>query len=79
MRKERYKKRLEAWLGFRDSGGSIRECFEQTEDMEAACREALQQIEKKDYKSRLIEDGMETIFQYGIACRRKKCQVKVLK
>ena len=35
MRKERYKKRLEAWLGFRDSGGSIRECFEQTEDMEA--------------------------------------------
>ncbi len=53
--------------------------YSETEDMEAACREALQQIEKKDYKSRLIEDGMETIFQYGIACRRKKCQVKVLK
>lgn len=46
-------------------------------DLEFSCREALQQISKRDYTAQLREDGMETILRYGIACSRKKCRVMV--
>ncbi len=39
------------------------------------CDEAMKQIEDKRYDSRLVEDGMTTIIQYGIACWKKKCRV----
>lgn len=45
------------------------------EALEKGCREALQQIEKADYKEKLRQDGLETILKYGIACNRKKCRV----
>ena len=44
-------------------------------DMETACQRALKQIEEKSYEARLVEDGMETILQYGIVCRKKRCKV----
>ncbi len=39
------------------------------------CRAALDQINDKDYASRLREDGMKTILKYGIAFRHKQCRV----
>lgn len=44
--------------------------------LDAGCDEALRQIEEKEYESRLLADGMETILAYWIACRRKRCRVK---
>ncbi len=43
--------------------------------LDHGCREALEQIEAKGYEQRLLEDGMGTIFKFGIACRRKECRV----
>ena len=45
--------------------------------LEAACEEALGQIGRLDYEAGLREDGMETIFKYGIACKRKNCMVRL--
>ena len=39
------------------------------------CREALKQINDKNYKDMLIDDGMTTIHKYGIACYKKRCKV----
>lgn len=44
-------------------------------DLEAGCREALAQIKEKGYEERLIQDGMNTIIKYGIACEKKRCRV----
>ncbi len=46
-------------------------------DLEEGCRNALEQIRRMGYESRLRQDGMEKIFWYGIACNRKKCKVVV--
>lgn len=39
-----------------------------------ACQEALKQIEDNNYAETLIDDGMETIYKYGIACYKKRCK-----
>lgn len=39
------------------------------------CREALQQICSKNYEEALTDDGMKTIYRYGIACYKKRCRV----
>ena len=39
------------------------------------CREALKQINDKNYEEVLIDDGMKTIRKYGIACYKKRCMV----
>lgn len=44
-------------------------------DMEEGCSEALEQIEKKGYAAKLLQDGMKTILKYGIACYKKQCRV----
>lgn len=44
--------------------------------LEAACQEALSQIEDKKYEARLKEDGMKNIIKYGIACYKKECKVQ---
>ena len=46
-------------------------------DLEAGCREALEQIKEKGYETKLLQDGMEKIVKYGIACHKKKCRVMV--
>ncbi len=40
-----------------------------------ACEEALQQIKDKNYEEILLDDGMRTIYRYGIACYKKRCKV----
>ena len=44
-------------------------------NLEAGCEEALQQIENTKYEEELIEEGMEKILKYGIACYKKQCKV----
>lgn len=47
-------------------------------DLEHGCLEALEQIERRQYGEQLLEDGMEKILKYGIACWKKRCRVVVL-
>lgn len=42
---------------------------------DTACQKALQQIIDKNYEETLIDDGMKTIYRYGIACYKKRCKV----
>lgn len=46
-------------------------------DMDAACSEALKQIEGKSYVDKLKQDGMRNFIKYGIACFKKDCKVVV--
>ena len=46
-------------------------------DMDAACDEALKQIEEKSYLDKLKQDGMRNFIKYGIACFKKDCKVVV--
>ena len=41
----------------------------------SACREALEQIHDNHYEEALADDGMTTIYRYGIACYKKRCRV----
>ncbi|MDC7288777.1 ATP-binding protein [Blautia schinkii] len=43
--------------------------------LDAACREALEQIERVKYEEKLYEDGVEHILKYGIAFYKKRCRV----
>lgn len=40
-----------------------------------SCQEALKQIQDRGYEASLIDDGMKTIYKYGIACYKKRCKV----
>ncbi|MCD7883332.1 MAG: PD-(D/E)XK nuclease domain-containing protein, partial [Lachnospiraceae bacterium] len=44
-------------------------------DLDAACAEALDQINKNNYTAELVEDDMHKILKYGIACYKKQCKV----
>lgn len=46
-------------------------------NFEKGCREAMAQIDDMGYVASLLEDGMERILKYGIACHKKKCMVQV--
>lgn len=39
------------------------------------CQKALQQIKDRNYEDVLLDDGMRTIYRYGIACYKKRCKV----
>lgn len=51
--------------------------YAREDGLEAGCREALEQIENRHYESKLLQDGMKTIYKYGIACRKKECMVRM--
>ena len=42
---------------------------------EEACKEAMEQINERNYEKSLEGDGMITIYKYGIACYKKRCKV----
>ncbi len=42
---------------------------------DGACWEALAQIADRNYEEALTDDGMRTIYKYGIACYKKRCKV----
>ena len=52
--------------------------YSESRNLEAACQKALEQIEEKNYADRLMEDDMDTILKYGIACRRNTCMVRMV-
>ena len=43
--------------------------------LETACREALEQIERKRYEEELLDEGIHHILKYGIAFYKKRCRV----
>ena len=59
----------------RNIGFVIEVKYSDSGNLEAGCQDALKQIEETGYETRLEEDGMETIYRYGIACYKKKCRV----
>ena len=44
-------------------------------DLEKACRRAIEQINDKNYTDTFLNDGMETVRKYRIACYKKRCKV----
>lgn len=46
-------------------------------NLDAACDEALRQIEEKDYTAKLKQDGMINFIKYGIACCKKFSKVVI--
>ena len=40
-------------------------------DLKEGCADALEQIEKKGYEAKLLQDGMRTILKYEMACYKK--------
>lgn len=60
-----------------DIGIVIEVKYAEDGNLEAGCREALNQIQDKDYASRLIEDGIEDIRKYAIAYWKKRCRVEM--
>ncbi|MCM1124554.1 MAG: ATP-binding protein [Eubacterium sp.] len=49
--------------------------YAQNAELDAVCRDALKQIEEKEYSREFYEDGMKTVLKYGIACYKKTCRV----
>ncbi|WP_022756634.1 AAA family ATPase [Butyrivibrio fibrisolvens] len=51
--------------------------YAENENLDMYCNEALKQIEEKNYSRSLIDDGMDTLIKYGVACYKKRCKVKM--
>ena len=47
------------------------------ETLESKLQEAFDQIEKNHYEEELINDGYQTILQYGAAFRKKRCMIEL--
>lgn len=81
------KSNLESGTGYADIIAEIRAerigCvfemkYAEKGDFDKACKAAVQQIKDKDYTALLKQNGMEVIYQYGIACYKKTCKIKFL-
>ncbi|MCI9455092.1 MAG: hypothetical protein HFG83_14970, partial [Dorea sp.] len=42
---------------------------------DSACQKTLKQIDHDGYVSACKQEGMETIYKFGIACYKKKCKI----
>ncbi len=49
--------------------------YGEDEKTEQGCKEALKQIENRNYVQYLLDKGMTTILKYGVACYKKKCRI----
>ena len=79
---------MEPGVGYSDILVEIPECrtgivieikYAENGNMDAACEQALSQIENRQYDSKLKEDGMHKIIKYRIACYKKDCRVILMK
>lgn len=59
----------------REIGIAIELKYAENARFEEACQKALQQIMDRNYEEYLVNDGMKTIYRYGIACCKKRCRV----
>lgn len=80
------KSNVESGIGYSDilvevptnrTGMVIELKYAENGDMDAACEDALRQIEEKNYVAKLKQDGMRNFIRYGIACFKKDCRVAV--
>ena len=51
--------------------------FDDEQSLENGCKEALAQIEEKDYAQALRQEDVCKIIKYGIAFQTKKCRVQM--
>ena len=49
--------------------------YGENEKLEQGCKEALKQIEDRNYVQYLLDEGMTTILKYGVACYKKKSRI----
>ena len=49
--------------------------YGEDEKTEQGCKEALKQIEDRNYVQYLLDKGMTTILKYGVACYKKKSRI----
>ena len=59
----------------KDIGIVIELKYAQNAAFDEGCRKALQQIRGRNYEEELLDDGMNIILRYGIACYKKRCKV----
>ena len=59
----------------RDIGLVIELKYAENAAFDDACKEVLEQIRSRNYEEVLLDDGMKTIYRYGIACYKKRCKV----
>ena len=52
--------------------------YAEKDKYDVSCKSALEQIERERY-AEVLEDEMETILKYGIACHKKTCKLMVSK
>ena len=46
-------------------------------ELDQVCERALKQVEDRKYDQELLENGVDKILKYGIACYKKQCKVKL--
>lgn len=46
-------------------------------NLDQACERALKQVEDRKYDQELLENGVDKILKYKIACYKKQCKVKL--
>ena len=59
----------------KDIGFVIELKYAENAAFDDACKEAVEQIRSRNYEEVLLDDGMKTIYRYGIACYKKRCKV----
>ncbi len=59
----------------REIGFIIKIKYAENAAFDESCKEALRQIYNKNYEEALLDDGIKTIYKYGIACYKKRCRV----
>lgn len=59
----------------RETGILIELKYAEKAALEEGCKKALSQMKEKNYEEALVDDGMKTIYRYGIACYKKRCRV----
>lgn len=61
----------------KDLGIVVELKYSENSNLEAGCRQALRQIEEKNYVEELKSLGLNHILKFGIACCKKRCKVMV--
>ncbi|WP_302419273.1 AAA family ATPase [Blautia marasmi] len=59
----------------KDMGIVVEVKYSDDENLEAVCRQALKQINDKNYPEELQQLGLNHILKFGIACYKKRCKV----
>lgn len=59
----------------RKTGCVIEVKYAEKGSFDAACQDAMSQIEENRYAEKLKQDGMKVVHMYGVACYRKECRI----